>query len=272
MRHSSLSREWSFPAKGTLHAASPQHVPEEVDRFFGCLEDIGDSPPISDTAPETTHPFLRGFFGAVEEEGDELPPFVLPADVGIEVESSPVLDSVDHSAELGLSTVLEEEEPQDLSADNDEFVGEEDEGGIKFTFNIPSAFASPASSPTPSPTTPPLARTPVPYYEPAIEDDDDIHFSFPAAPSVSRGSASPPSPSGIPRATALKRFEGSAKDAKSSPSRISPSLSVALSHNSPSSKRGGARPSFIPQPIAKAVAAPTFISQPTTKARASSSM
>ena len=272
MRHSSLSREWSFPAKGTLHAASPQHVPEEVDRFFGCLEDIGDSPPISDTAPETTHPFLRGFFGAVEEEGDELPPFVLPADVGIEVESSPVLDSVDHSAELGLSTVLEEEEPQDLSADNDEFVGEEDEGGIKFTFNIPSAFASPASSPTPSPSTPPLARTTVPYYEPAIEDDDDMHFSFPAAPLVSRASASPPSPSGIPRATALKRFEGSAKDAKSSPSRISPSLPVALSHNSPSSKRGGTRPSFIPQPIAKAVAAPTFISQPTTKARASSSM
>ena len=281
VRHSSLSREWSFPAKGGLHSSPPQPVPEEVDRFFGCLEDVGDSPPMSDSAtPQATNPFSRGLFGAVEDEGDELPPFVLPADVGIEVEFSPVQDSA-QSAGLGLCVVPEEEEePEGFSITEDEFVGEEYEGGIKFTFNIPPAFASPVSSQTPSPTTPP-EHTPlappksVPYYEPAIEnDDDDSPLTFPTAPLVSCTGASPTqSPSGIPRATALRRFEGPAKDAKSSPPRVALSPPAALPHIALSSKRGGVRPSFIPQPVAKTgVAVPTFIPQPATKARACSSM
>jgi hypothetical protein len=272
--HSSLLREWSFPAKGTLHAAPPQPVPEEVDRFFGCLEDIGDSPPISDASQQTANPFSRALFGAVEDEGDELPPFVLPADIGIEIESPSIQDSA-HSPRLGgLGIVPEEEEPEDLSAAEDDFVGEEYEGGIKFTFNIPPALASPVSSQTPSPVTPPmltpLARKSVPYYEPAIEHDDDTPFSFPAAPFVSCTSASPSSPSGIPRATVLRRFEGPAKDTKSPPSRVSSSPPAASQLMSPLSKRGNVRPSFIPQPVAKTVA--VSIPQPATKARASSSM
>lgn len=275
-RQFSLSREWSFPAKSTPPTASPQHVPEEIDRFFGCLEDISDSPPTLAAAPETTNPFSRGFFGAFEDDGDELPPFVLPTDVGIEVESPPRKDS-ELCTGSGLGIVLEEEEPEgvmDLGGD-DEFIGEEDEGGIKFTFKIPSAFASPESSQTPSPTTPeltPLERKPVPYYESAIEDNDDTSFCFPVVSRVPRPRVSPPSPSAIPRATALRRFEGPAKDPKFSPSCTSPSPPPASSHVSPSKKQGGSRPSFLPQPITKTVSAPTFIPQPATKARVSSSM
>ncbi|KAH9057730.1 hypothetical protein EDB87DRAFT_1685894 [Lactarius vividus] len=257
-RRSSLSREWSFPAKGAPHAASPQHFPEEVDRFFGCLEDMGDSPPISAAPPETTSPFTKGFFGTANEEEDEMPPFVLPADVGVEVESPPAQDSVCFSSS-GLGVVLEEDEPADAE---DLFVGEEDEGGIKFKFEIPPAFISPAQ--TPSPTTP-QTRKPVPFCELSSEDDD-APFTFPSASLVSRKTASPPSPSAIPRATVLKRFEGPARNAKPSPPRATPSPPAASSRNgSPLSDRsGGARPSFLPHPTVKPIAPPTFIPQPSS--------
>jgi hypothetical protein len=227
-RQSSLSREWCFPAKGAPHSASPQqHFPEEVDRFFGCLEDMGDSPPISVAPPETTSPFTKGFFGATDEEEGEMPPFVLPADVGVEIESPPASFS-----KSGLSVVLEEDE--------DRFVGEEDEGGIKFTFEIPHAFTSPASPTTPRVPTP---RKPVPFCEELASEDDDTAFSFPLK------SASPPTPSAIPRATVLKRFEGPAKRASPSPPATS-------------SRHG--RPSFLPL---KTIAPPTFIPHPSTKMR-----
>ena len=275
-KRSSLSREWSFPLKGKPHADSPQHMPEEIDRFFGCLEDIGDSPPNSVAPPDTTNRFSRGFFSAVEDDGDELPPFVLPVDVGIEVKSPPSKGSI-LSARPGLGVVLEEEEPENImdSGTEDEFIGEEDEGGIKFTFKIPPAFTSPESSQTPSPTTPVLTpvHQPMPYYEPANEDDYHTPFPFPVASPPSRTRSSPPSPSSIPRATALKRFEGPAKDAKFSPPRTSRSPPSAASPRiSPTNLRGGSRPSFLPQPITKTVSAPTFIPQPTTKAGVSSSM
>jgi hypothetical protein len=270
-RRSSLSRGWSFPSKGTSHVASPQHVPEEVDRFFGCLEDLGDSPPTPAAAPESTNPFSRGFFGGVEDNGNELPPFVLPADVGTEVESPPTEDSLFYAGP-GLGVVLEEEEPQDtmdVSAE-DEFSGEVDEGGIRFTFNIPPGFASPESSETPLLT--PVGREPVPFHEPAIEDDDDTPFPFSVTSHVCRKRASPPSPSAIPRATALKRFESPDKDAKYSLSRFSPLQPPASQHKSPSNKYEGARPSCLPQRITKPVLAPTFIPQPAARASVSSSM
>jgi hypothetical protein len=275
-KRSSLSRGWSFPVKGTPHTASSQHMPEEIDRFFVCLEDIGDSPPNSAAVPDTPNPFSRDFFGEVEDDSDELPPFVLPVDVGIEVESPPTNDSV-LGAGSGLDVVLEEEEPEDTmdAGAEDEFMGEEYEGGIKFIFKTPSAFASAESSQTPSPTTPeltPLEHKSMLYYEPVIEDDNHTPFPFPAVALASRPRASPTSPSSIPRATALKRFEGLAKDAKFSPRASSSPPSLASPRVSPSNMRGGSRASFLPQPISKSISAPTFIPQPMTKASSCSSM
>jgi hypothetical protein len=275
-RHSSLTREWSFPAKSMPHTASPQHVPEEVDRFFGCLEDLGDSPPTPAAAPETTNPFFRSFFSAVEDDSNDLPPFVLPTDVGTEVESPPSEDSLFYAGP-GLGVVLEEEEPEDVMdvSAEDDFTGEVDEGGIRFTFKIPPGFASPESSETTSPTTPeltPLERERVPFHEPAIEGDDDTPFPFPVTSHVPRTRASPPSPSAIPRATSLKRFEGPVKDVKYSLSRSSPSQSPASHDTLPSNKYDGSRPSCLPQRITKPVLVPTFIPQPATRGRVSSSM
>jgi len=134
---------------------------------------------------------------------------VLPTDVGTEVNSPPTEDSSLYAGP-GLDVVFEEEEPEevlDVGAE-DQFIGEEDEGGIRFTFKIPHGFASPESSETPS-TTPvtPVGQKTVPFHEPAIENNDDTPVFFSVTSPVSRARAYPPSPSAIPRATALKRFE-----------------------------------------------------------------
>jgi hypothetical protein len=274
-RHYSLSREWSFPLKGVPHSVSPQHVPEEIDRFFGCLEDLGDSPPTPAAAPETTNPFSRSFFCAIEDDGNGLPPFVLPADVGTEVDSPPTEDTSLYAGS-GLNVVFEEEEPEEVMdvGTEDDFIGEEDEGGIRFTFKIPPGFASPESSETPS-TTPvltPVGQKPVLFHEPVIENNDDTPFPFSVTSPVSRARASPHSPSAIPRAIALKRFEGPAKDVKYSPSCSLSLQHPASQHTSPSNKYDGPRPSCLPQRNTKPASAPTFIPQPAARARASSSM
>ena len=60
--------------------------PEEVDRFFGCLKDMGESLPIpAAAAPEATSPFTKGFFDGVDEEEDEMLPFVVPAETGRDI-------------------------------------------------------------------------------------------------------------------------------------------------------------------------------------------
>jgi hypothetical protein len=65
-----------FSAKGLPHAVSRQH--------FGCLEVLGPA-----AAPEATNPFSRRFFGAIEDDGNELLPFTLLADMGNEAVSAP---------------------------------------------------------------------------------------------------------------------------------------------------------------------------------------
>ncbi|KAI0260930.1 hypothetical protein BC834DRAFT_845850 [Gloeopeniophorella convolvens] len=256
-RAASLSRAWSFPARSV--DASPQRVPEEIDRFFGCLEDMGDSPPTSAVTQDSTsaNPFTRGFFGAANDDDDDdvLPPFVIPADVGVEVPPEPQVEEA--PKEQGLSIVLEEEEPEDeehvLPSADGEFVGERDEGGIKFTFAVPP-FSVRSRSPSPSPELAKTPRKPVPYIEPAAEEDD-LAFTFPRP-------RTPSSPSAIPRATALKRFESPTKSRL--PLRTSPSSSPTT----PPRKGVAARPSLIPQPAsATRLPAPTFIPQPVALAK-----
>lgn len=91
---------------------------EEVDlrRFFGYLEDLGDSPPTPAAAPEATNPFSRSFFGAIEGDGIGLYLFTLLADVGTKLS---ILKKV---------------------GTEDEFIGEDDDGGAGPTFRICLGF------------------------------------------------------------------------------------------------------------------------------------
>ncbi|KAI0052568.1 hypothetical protein FA95DRAFT_1601614 [Auriscalpium vulgare] len=285
-RRASLSKTWSFPSKSSVPV---QSTPEKVDRFFGCLEDLEDSPPMSAfTAAAQQGAFSKGFFGA-DDDDDDLPPFVLPADVGVEVnEPNHTVRAELHS---GLDAVVEEEEPEEESdvsiviSEVDEIVGEEVEGGIRFTFSPPADFGSPSSTEfvrTPSPSTS-LSKT-IPFHETFMEEDEDSFsftqpdftselkaVAFPDAPVMIRKSADvTKSPSAIPRAVSLKRFETPTKSALPK-ERFSPLSSSPTKH-------GISRPSFLPQPRKESptasryspparpvTIAPTFLPQPQRK-------
>ena len=72
---------------------------------------MGESPPIPAAAsPEATSLFTKGFFSVVKEEEDVMPLLVLPADVGVEVETPPLPVDDDDSAQLsglGLTVFFE---------------------------------------------------------------------------------------------------------------------------------------------------------------------
>ncbi|KAA1466020.1 hypothetical protein DENSPDRAFT_868183, partial [Dentipellis sp. KUC8613] len=277
-RSASLSKTWSFPVKGSL-PAFPQRSPDEVDHFFGCLEDLNDSPPSSSTST-IRNPFSSAFSSSMDDD-DELPPFVLPADVGVEVPTEPSFAE----SQAGLQSLTEEDEPEEqglevVMEEDEEFIGEEDEGGIKFTFTIPPQFHSPASTEfvrTPSPPHSPTKL--VSFYEPFSEDDEEP-FTLKArsdevvAPKQCTQRAKSPaetSPSSIPRAAALKRFE---TPTKIPAPRFSPPTDASSFMTPP--KRAVARPSFIPQPRRETnspsaspkqqpIAPPTFLPQPQRK-------
>lgn len=260
-RHASLSKTWTFP-RG--HTVVPAEQKDDVDRFFGCLDDIDMSPPL-DAEERTKGLFVTTFCPADDE--DELPPFVLPVDIGIVAE--PVLGK-------GLDTVLEDDEEET----DDEFVGEEVEGGIRFTFNPPpticitppqicvsppstTAIASVESDPSPSCTVP---RKPVPIYDELVSQppraDTRVEPEAPATPSTvppeancdspRPSSKANMSPSSIPRATALRSFT------QSPPVPLTPSKPMTgrstlvnlprCSFITPPSKKGGNISTFIPQP------------------------
>ncbi|VDC06224.1 unnamed protein product [Peniophora sp. CBMAI 1063] len=271
-RGHSLVRAWAFPTR--VVAAPETNSQDEVDRFFGCLDDLENSPPV-DYAPASRvgNPFAT----ADEDEAASFPPFVLPADVGVEVfdATASFLDKISEEDED------EEDQYEDGSEDDmdDEFFGEEDEGGIKFTFEIPPEFQHPPS-PVPSPTSTAVA-TPASANIPMMEDEDaaftfatitpknQTTFNFetpkhveelsssPSTPSsIGRGASPASSPSGIPRSTSLRKF---------ATTRSSPPAPLAVSIPTSSPKT---RPSFIPQPsrfTPSAPAKPTFVPAPTVR-------
>ena len=276
----SLSKTWTFPRGKT--ATSIKHN-DEIDRFFGCLDDISGSPPRSEEMNQTT--FLSA---SRSMSNDELPPFVIPSDVGVVVESTSV---------RSLDVVPEEDEADAIAGpEDDELVGEAVEGGIRFTFNTPPIIrVTPPFDPcvTPPPEiriTPPMetytmkpaarpraegsvSTKPISIPAPVEEEDESsLTFVFPPktdSKPVGRvtspprslppsrpggGSASPPS--SIPRAVSLRSMSPKAPSITFTPSKnVSGRFTAPLSHSTPP----GRMPSSIPQPVTS----PKFFSTPT---------
>ncbi|KAI8984983.1 hypothetical protein BD414DRAFT_417989 [Trametes punicea] len=265
-RHASLSKTWTFPA-GSGGVGVIQRQPEEIDRFFGCLEDVDNSPPM-DSKLRSVESGKNLFAQALSEYEDELPPFVIPSDVG-EVVVSPEIDSSQHT----LDVVLEEEEEEEQehgeveshnNADED-FVGEEDEGGIKFTFSPPPSdyrVDEVADTSTPDLTmasTPESVNRSGQFFEPVDDDEDDSSFMFQPLKSQRSGilpSAIPrlrsPSPSKLPMSAVPTTAP--AKSASPLLARLSTS---PVSFSTPPPKRPSAAPTFIPQPRGAAPQTPS---------------
>ena len=98
-KRASLSKTWTFPREGSKPSARYSQQ-EEVDRFFGCLEEIENSPPSSSIQTMDNRNLFsqRLQFGEVEDE--DLPPFILPVQNNVESEHM-------------LEAVLEEEEEEE---------------------------------------------------------------------------------------------------------------------------------------------------------------
>lgn len=280
----SLSKTWTFPRGKTV---TPVRQDDEVDRFFGCLDDADKSPPRSEEMNQST---FSSAFRSLSDD-DELPPFVLPSDVGVVVESA---------SSKNLDIVPEEEGVADLK--DDELVGEEVEGGIRFTFNAPPIICvtpPPAVCITPPPEiriTPPLetymetpavrrgvddsvSGKPTSISEPDEDDEDESSLTFVFPPQVqprrvgrvtSPARSSPPTssdgsrpssrddspPSSIPRAISLRSMSPKTPSIMFTPSKNVPGRFTApLAYSTPPSKR---TPSSIPQPVSS----PKFYSAP----------
>ncbi|KAI0643683.1 hypothetical protein C8Q79DRAFT_914583 [Trametes meyenii] len=255
-RHKSLSKAWTFPVASA--SVPPPREPEEIDRFFGCLEDVDNSPPM-DSKLRSVESGKNLFAQALADFEDDLPPFFLPSDVG-EVVVSPEIESAVHTLDVVIEEDEEEEETcdDDVNNEGEEFVGEEDEGGIKFTFDPPPSdygLDDDADTSTPelsmTASTPESANKSGYFFEPLDEDEADSSFTFPQLKSP-RGSPLPsaiprlrtpsPSPSKLPLPVA----------AISTPSKVAPPPLPRINtspsaFSTPPPKRA---PTFIPQPRA----------------------
>ncbi|OCH85150.1 hypothetical protein OBBRIDRAFT_860406 [Obba rivulosa] len=271
-RHASLSKTWTFPAALT---PAIQSAPAEIDRFFGCLEDVDSSPPLP-PAESGRSLFARALAEAQVDDDDDLPPFVLPKDIGYELEAD--ADAEFEEKRHVLDVVVEEDEDEEeedeeedeeeyadmnVPIDEIEFVGEEDEGGIKFVFNPPPREYTASPEPADAAPTPETPQRPLsaPIIEPL---DDTTPESSPVPETPARppsNSSSSPSPSGIPRLTPSKSFVSSIPVASgsSTPSRVRSSILLPRPDTTPST-------STFQTPPAKCVA-PSFIPQPPSIAK-----
>ncbi|KAI0786458.1 hypothetical protein C8Q75DRAFT_867195 [Abortiporus biennis] len=260
-RRESLSKTWSFPRK--VHSAGLTE-PEEVDHFFGCLEDVDNSPPL-DARLRSIESDKNIFSQALADHDDEIPPFILPLDVGVEVESPEILP-----VKSVLNAVVEEDEEEDEDDDekelegdestsspmgpNDEFVGEEVEGGIIFTFAPPPSFDDELNDSTND-----------------LDDSANLNNSMSSDASFEAKHSSvtnlqilhrsPSTPSSIPR---LSRAALVSPSSTSTPVKRN-TVGFPLTCNSPSSfstppSHRGPQPTFIPQP--RKVVSPSSSSPP----------
>lgn len=279
----SLSKTWTFPRGKTASAVKQD---DEVDRFFGCLDDFDKSPPLFE---EMNQSAFSSAFQCMSDD-DELPPFLLPSDVGVVVEST---------SSRSLNVVPEEDEYDGVSDADGDLVGEEVEGGIRFTFNAPPIICvtpPPEVCVTPPPeirVTPPqetLMSTPAvrPRVDDSVstpelvEDDEDeisLTFVFPprvqskragrvtspprSSPPTSNGGSHPSSrndspPSSIPRAISLRSMPSKTPSIVYTPSKnVSGRFTAPLGYSIPPSAK---TPSSIPQPVASP---PKLYSTPT---------
>ncbi|GJE84772.1 hypothetical protein PsYK624_008480 [Phanerochaete sordida] len=243
-RHRSLSKSWTFPQQAAP-APSADCPTEEVDRFFECLLDVDNSPPI-DSRLRSLESSKNLFSQALAAADDEDFPFFIPSAVGVEIPES--------SSRSTLDVVLEEDEEQEQekaepeiaeqSDDGSDIVGEEVDGGIIFTFSPPPDFQGPDDVPSSATKSEPPTPVSPPEVERAVVSPKSSSPSSPSAiprpaPRVFTApvSRTPPRASSIP----APRFTASQPASSTPMKKSSPSSSSA-----PGSK---ARPaSFIPQP------------------------
>ncbi|KAI0092542.1 hypothetical protein BDY19DRAFT_490725 [Irpex rosettiformis] len=135
-RRASLIKAWTFP-QVLGPSTSVAREAEEVDRFFGCLEDVDNSPPM-DAKLRSIESEKNLFSQALADAEDDVP-FMIPSDIGVEVVLS--------SSQSTLHSIAEDEEEEEgkeaIHSSDEDIVGQEVDGGIIFTFTPPPLFEGP---------------------------------------------------------------------------------------------------------------------------------
>lgn len=303
--HASLSKTWTFPIGVQIPSSAKEREPE-IDRFFGCLDDMDASPPAGGAIPtyeSSKGMFAMGFnYGRVgDDDDDDMPPFLLPAHVGVE-------EVVQRGLEVVMEEDEEEEEEDEIKEEkSEEFEEEEifgDVAGIKITFTPPDEAGEEESrvsfnAPAPvffdeedeeesaasfnfgRPVHQPVQTETPPSSKVNTSTSSSIPTPPPSIPRASSPSSIPrvASPSSIPRISTFSETVSSTppKSKTASPlSRFTPPTRCASNSTAlvtPPTKRGGAMPSFIPQPVSSPSpmrnttrsTPPAFIRQPQRK-------
>ncbi|KAK7061409.1 hypothetical protein R3P38DRAFT_2493390 [Favolaschia claudopus] len=235
--------KWTFPRGVQL---AERNLEAEVDRFFGCLEDLDDPPsPSSPKYLEYDEEKAKGIFAQAFSRDSTKSCFVLPASVLASAES--IFSELD----------IVEEEDEDLEEGETEAETVVEDGeinsGIKITFTPPAEeLPSPVVVAPPSPS--PRSVFPGAFMDDGEESEEEFAaapFNFGRTPANAEKPATPMtpppvsfrpvSPSSIPRPIASKP----AHFTLASPPR---SASEVNAFATPPSKRGGIMPSMIPQP------------------------
>ena len=279
-RRASLVKAWTFPSGSQGVASTPKST--EVDKFFGCLEYDEDEEASAAVHAAVTGDSGKGLFSqGLLDDDEDFPPFLIPAQTGFEVtEERPPLDIIEEGEE-------EEEEQLARTPYEDDFGGEIVEGGIIFTFTPPedSDISSEVATPSPSrsASTSPRVFTPSqdeeaplipfnlrvdapPVTPPQKPSGITTSSSSPSSPVQSftpLRKNTPPTPSSIPRAIALKSYNAN------TPTKASPLERIVLSRSNtfstPPSKRNSPSPVGASPPQSKASSKPSppsFIRQP----------
>ena len=250
---SSWSQSWTFPK---AVQATPRQ--EEVDRFFNCLDDAQESPPLDTVSSyeDGKGMFSKAFMVDDEMNDDDMPPFLLPRNVGEEI-----LDRPKSALEVLVEVAEEEEDVEQADEEEDDFSDGFEVGGIKITFTPPQAdsnesyhgFSLDAS----------LLDESAPSFGDENDENDSFNFGISQAESSPVKSVSPEAtrvgaskhintPSSIPRAVLFRTspIVEPITPPRTSLGRFIPqSTSPASGLFTPPSKRGGTTPSFIPQPV-----------------------
>jgi len=325
VRKATLSRTWTFPFRGQQQTAA---VENEVDRFFGCLDDLDSdtSSSVPNSPSAYSYEKSKGLFssGFKFAPPDDNASFFLPDGVGELAD-----DDTEKDDEKRLSIVAEaieeEAESETEVEDEEDMFGEI--GGIRITFTPPQEDPEPKEERKQIQMSSPVKRISPPPVLPALnfgededgeeDEQDDLHKVIPfnfgrplmderepspppsiAFPTIVTPPASlprptspsmiprPTSPSSIPRTVSSRSMSSSSSDSFSSPpskvSAMRAGASTTFSSNSyitPPTKRGGALPSFIPQPVSspspirsmpaqvkpRVIPSSTFIRQPVRK-------
>ncbi len=241
-RRASLVKAWTFPQVVEPSTTLARDV-EEIDRFFGCLEDVDNSPPL-DARLRSLESSKNLFSQALADAEDDIP-FMIPSDVGVEVTLS--------SSNSTLTSIAEDEEDEGdegvVNSPDEEIVGQEVEGGIIFTFTPPSSFEGPE------------VVEPAPTSHASIEAQN---ITKPVAPQQTSSS--------IPRSSPSRSFVSSIPIHSASTSARPVSTRIPRMSESPSSpstppKRGPLM-SSIPRPLQSPPSPPSLASSP--KVRSSS--